>query len=103
MKQRYTETDLKALIKEYLDLRGIFHFPLTQGLGSYRGLPDRVMHYEGRVHYLEIKKPNGVLSAYQQAFQEQCQGDGISYHVIKSLADLAEILGDLSIYVDSKS
>ena len=86
------ETDLKALIKDYLNVRGIFHYPLTQGLGSYRGLPDRVMHYEGKTHYLETKKASGQLSVYQLAFQEQCKADGIPYHVIRSLDDLRCII-----------
>ena len=87
-----TETQLKAQIKEYLALRGIYNFPITQGLGSYRGAPDRVMHFRGAVHYLEIKLPAGKMSPYQLAFQEQCRQDKVSYHVIKSLDDLMEIL-----------
>ena len=53
------ETDLKSAVKQYLDLKGIFNYHLLQGLGAYKGLPDRVMHYKEKVHYLEIKKPKG--------------------------------------------
>ncbi len=86
------ETALKGMVKEYLALKGIFSYPIQQGLGSYPGLPDRVLHWQGGVHYLEIKKPKGKLSISQQAFQEQCKQDGISYSVIRSLDDLIEIL-----------
>ncbi len=86
------ETSLKSVIKEYLAIRGIFNFPLLQGMGAFKGLPDRVMHFDGRVHYLEIKKPKGRLSPYQEAFQDQCKADEIPYHVIKSLEDLQEII-----------
>ena len=90
---KQTETALKAQLKDYLLIKGIFSFPITQGLGSYRGAPDRVMHFNGSVHYLEIKLPTGKMSPYQLAFQEQCLADNINYHVIKSLDDLMEIIG----------
>ena len=86
------ETSLKSVIKEYLAIRGIFSYPVLQGIGSYRGLPDRVMHFDGRVHYLEIKKPRGRLSIYQEALKDQCKADEIPYHIIRSLEDLQEII-----------
>jgi len=86
------ETDLKGVIKDYLDLMGVFNYPVRQGLGCYRGLPDRVMHFRGRVHYLEIKTPRGKLSDSQLKFQAQCQADGIHYHVVRSLEDIQLIL-----------
>jgi len=72
MEMRQTETDLKRTLKGYLDIKKIYNFPLTQGLGSHRGAPDRIMHFDGRVHYLEVKTPTGKLSAYQEAFRDQC-------------------------------
>lgn len=86
------ETDLKLAVKQYLDLKGIFNYHLLQGLGAYKGLPDKVMHYKGRVAYLEIKKPKGVLSLNQQTFMLQCATDKIRYKVIRSLDDLIEYL-----------
>ncbi len=92
-KLKVSETDIKLQIKDLLGLKCIFSYPLTQGLGSYHGLPDRVIHYQGKVIYLEIKKSTGKLSEHQLAFQEQCNRDGIGYHVIHSLDELMEILG----------
>ena len=92
VKLKLTERDLKNIIKDYLAIKGIFNFPITQGLGSYRGSPDRVMHFQGQAHYLEIKLPSGKLSDYQLAFQEQCQNDSIPYHIIRSLEDLMSII-----------
>jgi hypothetical protein len=86
------ETDLKNAVKQYLDLKHIFNYHLLQGLGCYKGVPDRVMHYRGKVHYLEIKKPKGRLSLHQQAFAEQCAYDDIDYVVIRSLDDLIDYL-----------
>lgn len=85
------ETSIKSQVKEYLALRGIFSFPLTQGLGSYRGLPDRVAHYKGEVLYFELKTPKGNLSEWQENFKAQCEADGIKYFVIRSLEDLIDI------------
>ena len=94
MRIKQTETDLKYTIKNYLDRIRIFSFPVTQGLGSYRGAPDRVMHYQGKVHYLEIKLPDGRMSDYQTAFQEQCKVENIPYHIIRSLEDLLGVLNE---------
>ena len=90
------ETSIKSVLKDYLALRGIFSFPLTQGLGSFRGAPDRIIHLPGengeagRVVYVEIKTPTGKLSPYQETFQEQCLNDKIEYWVIRSLEELEE-------------
>ena len=100
MKYKQTETDLKRTIKDYLAIRGIFSYPLTQGLGSYPGLPDRVMHIErhfpheptSRVVYIEVKRPKGKLSLAQEAFQEQCVGDRIDYWVIHDVDELITLL-----------
>ena len=87
------ETDLKAAVKQLLDLKGIFSYHLLQGLGAYKGLPDRVAHINGKVVYFEIKKPKGKLSPYQETFMEQCFDDDIDYIVIRSLDDLIDYLG----------
>jgi len=89
---KVSESMLKSQVKDYLAYHGIYSFPITQGLGSYRGAPDRIMHYQDRVHYLEIKLPKGKMSDYQLAFQEQCRLDSIPYYVIKSVEDLEEVL-----------
>lgn len=94
MGKQTPETALKSQVKGYLDLHGIFHFPLMQGVASYKGLPDRVMHwpYE-RVVYLEIKTPKGRLSEHQMEFQHMCLLTGIPYWVIRSLDDLINHMG----------
>ncbi len=89
---RIKEADVKSVVKDYLDIKGVFHYALLQGLGAFKGLPDRVIHLNGHVEYLEIKKPAGKLSPYQIKFAEQCKLDGIPYHVIKSFADIEEVI-----------
>lgn len=86
------ESDIKLQIKDYLKYRHIFNYHITQTMGSYPGLPDRVLHYRGRVIYLEIKRPNGELSIHQQAFGERCVEDDIAYWVVDSVEKLEALL-----------
>lgn len=86
------ETKVKNKIREELKKRNIFNFNLMAGLGSFPGVPDRIMHYHGRVIYLEVKSPKGVMSPYQLEFRKQCAEDGVEYYVIRELNDLIKIL-----------
>lgn len=86
------ETILKHQIKDYLKIKGIFNYHLLAGMGAYKGCPDRVMHYDGRVIYLEIKKQKGKLSDNQIDFQAQCKDDRIEYLVVRNLDFLIEYL-----------
>ena len=92
MKKQTEETMLKGNVKDYLAWRGIFNYHILQGMGAYKGIPDRIMHYKGMVHYLEIKKQGGKMSDNQLAFQEQCMNDCVPYHVVKSLEELEDII-----------
>ena len=89
---KITETHIKGAVKDYLAYKGIFNYPVLQGMGAYKGVPDRIMHYNGVV-YLEIKTPEGKLSEHQLKFQQQCLEDGIEYWIIRSIEDLEERLG----------
>ena len=91
----YTETDIKRQIKDVLAFNGIFNYPLVQGLRSYRGVPDRVMHLKGKVVYLEVKKPGNRQSENQVKFQAQCQEDGIDYFVVHSPEEVMEIIAEV--------
>ena len=92
------ESQIKGQVREYLRLRGIFFYHNLQGIGSFGGLPDMGMHWQGQVHYLEIKKPKGKLSFNQLTFQLQCKIDGVPYHVIRCLEDLIAVVN----YKDDK-
>ena len=83
-----TETHIKQQVKDYLGYKGIYSYPLLQGIGSHKGLPDRVVHYGGKVYYLEIKRPKGILSEHQREFCDQCARDFIDYVVIRSYDEI---------------
>ena len=96
---KQSEADIKLAVKDYLAIRGIFSFPLLQGIASYKGLPDRVAHLNfgkgSEVVYLEIKKFGGKLSKYQEEFRDQCYRDGIHYLVIHSLEELVAFIWEV--------
>lgn len=85
---KITESMIKSQIKDYLALKGIFNYHNLQGIGSYKGIPDRIMHYRGRVVYLEIKTTTGEQSHNQQDFWRQCLDDKVAYWIIRSIEDL---------------
>lgn len=82
------ETAVKRQIKEYLDVLGIFHFPITQGMGSYKGIPDRIAIKNGVSYYIEIKAENGKQSPYQKQFQADVERSGGIYILAKGISDL---------------
>ena len=93
MTRRTPETALKKAIKDTLDALGIFHYHLLQGVGSYRGLPDRQAFYKGQVWMLELKAPGKKLSPTQVAFKSECEAAGVPYLLVRSVEDLVEGMG----------
>jgi hypothetical protein len=87
-----SENDIKRQIKEYLDLRGWWNFPILQSLGAYPGLPDRIAIRDGRILFLEIKRPKGKLSEHQKKFQENMKRENAEYYVIHNLEELMKLL-----------
>ena len=85
---KLSEAEVKAQVKEYLDARRIFHYPIAAGAFSKKGLPDRAIHYRGKVIYVECKATDGVLRPAQKEFHAQCEADGIDYWVIRDVEDL---------------
>ena len=88
MSRRTPQTKLKADIKRILDRLGIPNFPITQGLGSYPGLGDRVAFFSGETWWLEVKSPRGKLSDHQKKFKKVCEEHEIPHLVVKSVEDL---------------
>lgn len=92
LKFKISENDIKRQVKNYLDIKGFFHFHILQGLGAFRGIPDMIAVKAGRVIFLEIKKPGGKLSEYQQRFKETMERVGGEYYVVRSLEEIMKIL-----------
>jgi len=91
-KYKITENDVKKQIKQYLTLMGWFHFHILQGLGSYLGIPDIIAIKNGRVLFLEIKKPGGKLSPGQIIFRDMILSHGGEYYMVDDLNKLMEVI-----------
>jgi hypothetical protein len=85
------ETQLKSQIKDYLDLKGIFHFPILQGLGAAKGIPDRIAVKDGVVYGIEVKAPKGRMSEHQQRFRDQLIAAGGQYIEARCLEDVMDL------------
>lgn len=85
------ETQIKHQIRDYLDLKGIFHFPILQGLGAAKGIPDRIAVKDGRFYAIEVKARNGRLSPYQIEFRDRLEQAGGVYLEARSLEDVMAV------------
>jgi len=92
LKIKVTENDIKCAIKQLLSIKGYFHFPILQGLGAKRGIPDIIAIKNNRVLFLECKRPGGRLSEWQQQFQDDINGQGGEYYVVRCLEDVIKII-----------
>ncbi|MCK4446829.1 MAG: hypothetical protein KAW56_07085 [Candidatus Marinimicrobia bacterium] len=93
LKFKISENDIKLQVKQYLSLKGWFHFHLMAGMGAYKGSPDRIAVKDGRVLFLEIKKPVGWKhSDHQKQFQKDTREHSGEYYLIKCLDDLIEVI-----------
>jgi len=92
VKFRISENDIKKQVKDYLSLKGYFHFYLLAGMGAYKGIPDIIAIKNNRVLFLEIKRLGGKLSEWQQQFQLDIEGQGGEYYIVRCLEDLTKII-----------
>lgn len=93
LKFKISENDIKLQVKQYLSLKGWYHFPILQGLGSFDGIPDRIAIKNGRTIYLEMKKPGGKQSPAQIEFEWNITNQKGEYFLIDNLDELIKIIG----------
>ena len=104
-KPQTPETRLKRAVVQLLKTYRIVTWPLTAGMGSHPGLPDRFGVLQGgRLLAIEFKRPAGVsetgrkipqgeLSDDQIRVKEQIEAAGGLYIVCRSLDDIFTGLG----------
>ena len=63
------ETQEKKAIKDYLNLKGVFHYHNLAGLGCFPGLADLTAIHNGQVYQIEVKAKGGKQSENQKMFQ----------------------------------
>lgn len=90
------ETIIKKQVKDYLNLCRVFWFPVLQGLGCYKGLPDIFIAYNSKVVACEIKGKKGFQSDNQLKFQENWEASGNRYILARSVEDVEKLLKDIN-------
>lgn len=91
---KITEKDVRRVVRDYLRLRGWFVFHLLQGLGCFPGLSDLVAIRNGRVLFIELKRPGkSEQSDPQRKFQTDIEREGGEYVLIDSLEGIIEVVG----------
>ena len=83
------ESDIRRQVRDYLRLKGWLVLYFLQGLGCYPGLSDMAAIKEGKVLWIEIKKPGkNVQSEKQAEFQMQLEAHGGVYIIARGIEDL---------------
>lgn len=86
------ESDVKRKVREYLLRSGWFVFNIhQQGQFCHRGISDYIAVKNGRVLFIEVKKPvGGKQSSYQIKFERDITEHGGEYLLVNSLESLVE-------------
>lgn len=91
-KQQVKEADIQRAIKEYLQYHGWFVYKNHQSLGSHRGVADLTAVKDGRVIWVEVKRPGGKLSQDQHKFMAALVQHGGIYLLARSVDELERVL-----------
>jgi Holliday junction resolvase len=92
VKLKLSENDVKKMVKEYLSIKGWFHFHLMAGMGSFAGAPDIIAIKDGKVLFIECKRPKGGKQSPKQVeFQHNIEDHGGTYLLVRDLNDLMEV------------
>lgn len=65
---------------------------LSKAMGLRAGVPDLLLIHRGRAHFVEVKAGSGRESVAQKRAAEELRHHGATYHVCRSLDDMASIL-----------
>jgi len=95
LKYMISENEVKRQVKDYLNATGWFNFHILQGMGAYKGIPDRIAAKNGKVLFIEVKKLGGKQSDNQKHFQECVEGAGGIYILVNDLNDIVKAIDKL--------
>ena len=72
-----TEKQITDNIRKYLGIKNIWHWKQWQGpMSQPRGVADILGILDGRLLAIEVKKPGGKLSLFQERFLDSVNGRG---------------------------
>lgn len=90
-----TERDITGQIVDYLHVRGAWLLKTRGGLGQRRGVPDIVCCIRGLFVAIEVKRPKGVVTAWQREELTKIDlADGVAF-VARSLEDVMAVVEPL--------
>ena len=93
MKTTKTEADLENEISHYVNCNGGLAFKLS---APVRGWPDRTIIFEGgRIGFLEIKKPGGIVSPQQAHTIEILSNSGFPARIVDNFEDAKKFIDNL--------
>ena len=90
-KLKASESDIKKLTRDYMQIRGWFIFPVVQSMGCYKGISDFIAIKAGRTVYIETKSPAGKQRPEQVTFQENIEAKGGEYFLVDCYENLIKI------------
>ena len=90
-KSKASESDIKKLTRDYMQIKGWFIFPILQSMGCYKGIADFIAIKASRVIFIETKKPGGKQSQVQKEFQIFIEAHGGEYFLVDCYEDLLKI------------
>ena len=90
-KLKASESDVKKLTRDYMQIKGWFIFPILQSMGCYEGISDYIAIKAGRTVYIETKSPAGKQRPGQIDFQADIEAHGGEYFLVDCYEDLQRI------------
>ena len=90
-KVKASESDIKKLCRDYMQIKGWFIFPILQSMGCHKGISDFIAIKAGRTVYIETKSPAGKQRPEQIDFQADIEAKGGEYFLVDCYEDLLKI------------
>lgn len=85
------ENDIRAAIKEFLELHGWFVWINWQGPFSFKGVTDLTAIRGGEVWWIEVKRPGEQLRPDQARFKELIEEYGGNWLLAESVDDVEHL------------
>ncbi|MDG4968266.1 VRR-NUC domain-containing protein [Lactococcus lactis] len=87
------ENDIeKRLIKKVKELGGL-SFKFTSP--STKGVPDRIVIFNGRTHFIELKRPTGTPRALQLYWISEIKNQGVDALTLSTFEEVDEFVEEL--------
>lgn len=98
-----SEKQITDNIRKYLSIKNIWHWKQWQGpMSQPRGVADIIGIYRGRMLAIEVKKPGGILSDFQQRFLENVNKRGGIGFVAFSVDDVIRVIDGIEKLIEEK-